>query len=104
MRKEKLVEARKKQTLGSLSISYKDPLHIVRGEGVHLFDNDGLKYLDCVNNVCHVGHCHPKGFENIMFCVNLYTHVNADKTKQNNSCESRATTVTNIKYKHKIFA
>jgi 4-aminobutyrate aminotransferase-like enzyme len=24
-----------------------------------MFDDNGLTYLDCVNNVCHVGHCHP---------------------------------------------
>ncbi len=36
-----------------------DPLHIVRGEGVWLYDADGRKYLDCYNNVPSVGHCHP---------------------------------------------
>jgi len=39
---------------------YRQPLHIVRGEGVWLWDNDGRRYLDCYNNVAHVGHCHPK--------------------------------------------
>ena len=38
---------------------YNDPVHIVRGEGVWLWDKDGRKYLDCYNNVAHVGHCHP---------------------------------------------
>lgn len=38
---------------------YEQPLHIVRGEGVWLFDVDGKKYLDCYNNVPSVGHCHP---------------------------------------------
>ncbi|MEM8553321.1 MAG: aspartate aminotransferase family protein [Pseudomonadota bacterium] len=38
---------------------YDDPVHIVRGEGVWLWDADGRKYLDCYNNVPHVGHCHP---------------------------------------------
>lgn len=38
---------------------YEQPLHIVRGEDVWLFDSDGNKYLDCYNNVPHVGHCHP---------------------------------------------
>lgn len=33
-----------------------DPLMIVRGEGQYLFDEQGTKYLDCVNNVCH-GQC-----------------------------------------------
>jgi 4-aminobutyrate aminotransferase-like enzyme len=27
--------------------------------GVHLYDDEGQAYLDCVNNVAHVGHCHP---------------------------------------------
>jgi len=43
----------------SLSLSYSEPLHIVRGSGVYLLDNMGIKYLDTVNNVAHVGHEHP---------------------------------------------
>jgi len=43
----------------NLSISYSEPLKIVRGEGQYLFDDTGRRYLDLVNNVCHVGHCHP---------------------------------------------
>ncbi|MCH9649560.1 MAG: aminotransferase class III-fold pyridoxal phosphate-dependent enzyme [Deltaproteobacteria bacterium] len=43
----------------SLSVSYRDPLKIVRGEGAYLFDSSGRAFLDLVNNVCHVGHCHP---------------------------------------------
>jgi len=39
---------------------YDQPLHLVRGEGVWLFDADGNKYLDMYNNVPHVGHCHPR--------------------------------------------
>lgn len=38
---------------------YQEPVHVVRGEGVWLWDNDGRKFLDCYNNVPHVGHCHP---------------------------------------------
>jgi len=38
---------------------YDRPLHIVRGEGVWLYDIDGSRYLDAYNNVAHVGHCHP---------------------------------------------
>ncbi len=44
----------------SLSLAYATPLKIVRSEGVHLIDDKGLRYLDMVNNVCHVGHCHPR--------------------------------------------
>jgi 4-aminobutyrate aminotransferase-like enzyme len=39
---------------------YDEPLHIVRGEGVWLYDADGRRYLDVYNNVPHVGHCHPR--------------------------------------------
>ena len=48
---------------GSLSVSYRRPLHIIRGERQFLFDAEGQAYLDCVNNVCHVGHCHPRVVE-----------------------------------------
>ncbi|XP_037937353.1 alanine--glyoxylate aminotransferase 2-like [Teleopsis dalmanni] len=37
-----------------------DPLKIVRGQGQYMFDEEGTRYLDCINNVAHVGHCHPK--------------------------------------------
>ena len=47
----------------SLSLSYRAPLHIVRGEGANLYDADGRVYLDCVNNVAHVGHAHPRVVE-----------------------------------------
>ena len=43
----------------SLSLSYEDPLIIVRGQSQSLIDSRGQYYLDCVNNVAHVGHSHP---------------------------------------------
>ncbi|RZF27494.1 aminotransferase class III-fold pyridoxal phosphate-dependent enzyme [Paraburkholderia sp. UYCP14C] len=39
---------------------YDEPLHLVRGEGVWLYDANGRRYLDAYNNVPHVGHCHPR--------------------------------------------
>lgn len=39
---------------------YDDPVHIVRGEGVWVYDADGNRLLDCYNNVPSVGHCHPR--------------------------------------------
>ncbi len=52
--------ARRARALGaSLSLSYRESIHVVRGRGVHLFDALGRGYLDCVNNVAHVGHEHP---------------------------------------------
>jgi len=43
----------------SLSLSYAEPITIVGGSGQFLFDDRGRRYLDCVNNVCHVGHGNP---------------------------------------------
>ncbi len=42
----------------SYHLFYDDPVHIVRGQGVWLWDAKGRKYLDCYNNVASVGHCH----------------------------------------------
>jgi 4-aminobutyrate aminotransferase-like enzyme len=51
---------RRKKLLGpDLSLSYQNPLHLIRGEDVWLYDTDGRAYLDAYNNVAHVGHCHP---------------------------------------------
>ena len=57
---EELLAARQRLIAPSLSIAYRKPLHIVRGAGAYLYDAEGREYLDCVNNVAHVGHCHPK--------------------------------------------
>ncbi|NND62633.1 MAG: aminotransferase class III-fold pyridoxal phosphate-dependent enzyme [Flavobacteriaceae bacterium] len=55
------IEDTRKNVLGKgLSLSYHQPLHIVRGDGVYLMDPFGRKYLDTVNNVAHVGHEHPQ--------------------------------------------
>ena len=43
-----------------MSLAYEHPLKIVRGSMQYLYDDEGREYLDAVNNVCHVGHCHPK--------------------------------------------
>ena len=54
----------RQQRIGpNLSVSYHEPLEIVRGQGQYLFDHQGRPYLDLVNNVCHVGHCHPRVVE-----------------------------------------
>lgn len=53
--------ARRKALLGpNVSTFYDDPVHVVRGQGVWLWDADGRQYLDCYNNVAHVGHCNPR--------------------------------------------
>jgi 4-aminobutyrate aminotransferase-like enzyme/Ser/Thr protein kinase RdoA (MazF antagonist) len=59
MTAEQILERRAEYLGKSLSISYQKPLHIVRGFLQYLYDQNGRAYLDAVNNVPHVGHCHP---------------------------------------------
>jgi len=54
-----LAERRSRVLGSSLSLSYREPIHVVRGVAQHLYDVWGRQYLDCVNNVAHVGHEHP---------------------------------------------
>ena len=58
--KDSIRELRSEYLSPSLSLSYKEPLHLVRGSGQYLYDADDREYLDAVNNIQHVGHCHPK--------------------------------------------
>lgn len=44
----------------ALSLNFKEPIEIVSGNGAYLYDQSGRPYLDLVNNVAHVGHCHPR--------------------------------------------
>jgi 4-aminobutyrate aminotransferase-like enzyme len=52
--------ARRRRAMGpTYRLFYENPVHLVRGEGVWLYDAHDRKYLDCYNNVASVGHCHP---------------------------------------------
>jgi 4-aminobutyrate aminotransferase-like enzyme/Ser/Thr protein kinase RdoA (MazF antagonist) len=64
---EELVE-RRYAALGSAltGLTYRNPVHVVRGEGVWLFDADGRRLLDAYNNVPVVGHCHPRVTEAVV--------------------------------------
>ena len=42
-----------------LSLFYRKPLHLERGEGAMLYDANGRAFVDAYNNVASVGHCHP---------------------------------------------
>lgn len=55
-----LIDRREKLLGAAYSLFYDEPVHLVRGEGVWLYDADDRKYLDMYNNVPHVGHCHPQ--------------------------------------------
>lgn len=60
---DELLDARRAHLGPNLSISYRRPLKIVRGWMQHLYDHEGRRFLDAVNNVPHVGHCHPRVVE-----------------------------------------
>jgi 4-aminobutyrate aminotransferase-like enzyme len=52
--------ARRERVFGmGAEFFYDEPVHLVRGEGVYLYDADGARYHDLYNNVPCVGHCHP---------------------------------------------
>jgi 4-aminobutyrate aminotransferase-like enzyme/Ser/Thr protein kinase RdoA (MazF antagonist) len=54
--KDEIMTFRKSHLGKSLSISYDQPLNMVRGSGVYLINEQGQKFVDTVNNVAHVGH------------------------------------------------
>jgi 4-aminobutyrate aminotransferase-like enzyme/Ser/Thr protein kinase RdoA (MazF antagonist) len=58
--REELLTRRREKLIRNLSISYQTPMKIVRGEGVYLYDDRGRAYLDCYNNVAHLGHANPE--------------------------------------------
>lgn len=55
------------------TIFYERPVHLVRGEGVWLFDADGRRYLDLYNNIPVVGHCNPRVVEAICRQASVHT-------------------------------
>lgn len=56
----RLLAERRRSVGPSLSLSYERPLHITHGWRQNLYDAGGRVYLDCVNNVTHIGHGHPR--------------------------------------------
>lgn len=70
------ISERRARLLGrQMTTFYREPIHAVRGEGAYLWDKDGRRYLDCYNNVPHVGHCHPRVVEAIAAqAATLNTH------------------------------
>src|SRR5437867_11858770 len=55
---------------------YENPLTLVRGEGMHVWDDAGRRYLDCFGGVLtvSVGHCHPEVTEAIVRQVQTLVH------------------------------
>jgi 4-aminobutyrate aminotransferase-like enzyme/Ser/Thr protein kinase RdoA (MazF antagonist) len=59
---------RREAALGALitGLTYDEPVHVVRSEGVWLIDAEGRRLLDAYNNVPVVGHCHPRVTEAVV--------------------------------------
>ncbi len=56
--REQVLEARATHLAPALSTAHgvSKSLMMVRGEGQYMFDEHDNRYLDCINNVTHVGH------------------------------------------------
>ena len=63
--KNDLIDRRQAVLGPNVPTFYEEPVHLIKGEGVWVWDKDGQRYLDCYNNVPHVGHCHPHVVEAI---------------------------------------
>ncbi|HEX8098564.1 MAG TPA: aspartate aminotransferase family protein [Pyrinomonadaceae bacterium] len=55
---------------------YQEPLALVRGEGMHVWDDQGNKYLDCFGGVLtvSVGHANPKVNEAVIHQIQTIQH------------------------------
>ena len=76
MNNKELLERRDRLLGVGAPVFYDEPVHIVRGENVWLYDVDGKQYLDVYNNVPNVGHCHPHVVEALQkqsATVNVHT-------------------------------
>lgn len=79
------------------------PVEFVRGEGVHLFDSQGNRYLDFLSGlgVNSLGHCHPqvvaaieRQSRELIHCSNLYWSPPA---------EALASAITEASFAHRAF-
>lgn len=71
-----LTDRRSKNLGESYRLFYRNPVHLVKGEGQYLWDAEGNKYLDAYNNVASIGHCHPAVIEAVnqqMQMLNTHT-------------------------------
>jgi 4-aminobutyrate aminotransferase/4-aminobutyrate aminotransferase/(S)-3-amino-2-methylpropionate transaminase len=73
---EAVLEKKKRYLIPCTYHFYKTPPLMVRGEGVHLFDSTGRRYLDLYSGVSvnALGHCHPELTEAICRQVKTLQH------------------------------
>ncbi|MGH7180335.1 MAG: aminotransferase class III-fold pyridoxal phosphate-dependent enzyme, partial [Tepidisphaeraceae bacterium] len=70
------VRKHKEYLFPAVSMYYKEPIAIERGEGAYVWDDSGKKYLDCFGGVLtvSVGHANPKVTAAIVEQVKKLTH------------------------------
>ena len=57
--KRRLTQVRHRFISKALSLSYNSPIEMGSAAFQYMYDTAGNTYLDCANNIFHVGHCHP---------------------------------------------
>ncbi len=57
---DSVLAARRRHVASSQRTYYREPMNLVRGRNVWLYDEDAHAYLDSLNNVTHVGHAEPR--------------------------------------------
>jgi alanine-glyoxylate transaminase/(R)-3-amino-2-methylpropionate-pyruvate transaminase len=86
MNTQEILKKQRKYLWPSHLTYYKEPLPFIRGEGMHLYDVEGNRYLDCFGGILtiSVGHCHPKvtaalteQIETLVHTSTLYPHENS---------------------------
>jgi 4-aminobutyrate aminotransferase-like enzyme len=66
-------EARAKKAGSNVTLSYAEPILMIHASGVKMYDEKGREWLDCVNNVAHVGH----GAPSVCSQAHIFLSVNA---------------------------
>src|SRR4051812_38012916 len=63
----------------AVATAYREPLALVKGKGMHVWDDQGIKYLDCFGGVLtvSVGHCHPTVTAAVIEQVQTLVHASA---------------------------
>jgi alanine-glyoxylate transaminase / (R)-3-amino-2-methylpropionate-pyruvate transaminase len=62
MTNDDIMAIRRKHFLPTAVHYYREPLHLVRAQGCHVYDEQGREYLDCIGGIICIsaGHNHPK--------------------------------------------
>ena len=73
---EELLEIKAQYLMPCVYHFYRDPPHIVAGEGSYLIDSNGKRYLDCFSGVTvmSAGHCNPQIIEPVIEQIRTLGH------------------------------